>query len=56
MLCLFRSFVTLGDMIQPNPNYIFTWFAILLPMFGNEMEAIEEKNVSYSINELRGLR
>ncbi|MDN6162239.1 MAG: hypothetical protein L0I79_05650, partial [Atopostipes sp.] len=24
--------IILGDMIQPNPNYRFTWFAILLPV------------------------
>lgn len=24
--------IFLGDMIQPNPNYRFTWFAILLPI------------------------
>ena len=38
--------VILGDMVQPNPNYVFTWFAIFLSMCAYNV---------WKMNESRGI-
>lgn len=37
--------IILGDMIQPNPNYRFTWFAILLPLISIDKYRFRDKEV-----------